>query len=74
MKIFKGDSQKTEEKEDSYLKNKLKEKLRLRRVEDETNSIERIKMKLVEMKKEEELDRKEFNEKMLKLTKAKTQR
>lgn len=74
MKIFKGDSQKTEEKEDSYLKNKLKEKLRLRRVEDETNSIERIKMKLVAMKKEEELDRKEFNEKMLKLTKAKTQR
>jgi hypothetical protein len=74
VKIFKADSQKTEEKEESYLKSKLKEKLRLRKVEDDSSSIEKIKMKLISMKKEEELERKEFDEKMQKLTKAKTQR
>lgn len=74
MKIFKADSQKTEEKEESYLKSKLKEKLRLGKIEDDESSIDKIKMKLIAMKKEEEFERKEFSEKMQKLTKAKTQR
>lgn len=74
VKIFKADPQKTEEKEEGYLRNKLKEKLRLRKIEDEDSSIDRIKMKLIAMRKEEEFERKEFNEKMQKLTKAKTQR